>query len=263
MGDSGLGAGVKDGVAATDIGPDGMGLANAVADGDPVAVTWAAAGEVVFTLGEKSGEDTVLHVKHRDVLMESELEPSRRGGAKELMNLGDIEVVAWGEGAESFGNKKVGGERVRHVEGEVAHHRELEGSKMIKATKVSDEDSIRLGVFDEAEEARFSCFLDPGCGEKDGNLGFLADGLDGGGEAAEILEVEVKEVGGFGEESFGLGRVTAKDGYFYFPGPSPFGDDRDEEFGKLGLAGRQTFHGMFACRGGDGKAGDEVSAEAV
>jgi hypothetical protein len=241
VGDSGLGAGVKDGVAATDIGPDGMGLANAVADGDPVAVTGAAAGEVVFTLGEKSGEDTVLHVKHRDVLMESELEPSRRGGAKELMNLGDIEVVAWGEGAESFGNKKVGGERVRHVEGEVAQHRELEGSKMIKATKVSDEDSIRLGVFDEAEETGFSCFLDPGCGEKDGNLGFLADGLDGGGEAAEILEVEVKEVGGFGEESFGLSGVPAKDGKFDGSCRGPFGSDGGEQLGQLRGSSRGRF----------------------
>ena len=45
----------------------------------------------------------------------------------------------------------------------------------------------------------------------------MSDGLNGRGEAAEILEVEVKEVGGFGEESFGLGGVPAKDGKFDSP----------------------------------------------
>jgi hypothetical protein len=241
VGDAGLRAGVEDGVAATNIGPDGMGLANAVADGDPVAVTGAATGEVVFALGEKGGEDTVLHVKHGNVLVEGQLKPFRRGGVKELEDLADVQVVAGSDGAKALGNKEVRGERVGHIEGEVAHHRELEGAEMIKATKVADEDSIRLGVFDEAEEAGFSCFLDPGCGEKDGNLGFLADGLDAGREAAEILEVEVKEVGGFGEESFGLGGVTAKDGKFDHSCRGPFGSDGSEQFGQLRGSSRGRF----------------------
>ena len=75
MGGARLGAGVKDGVAATDISPDRVGFADAVADGDSVMVAGSATGEVVFAFGEKSGEDAVLHMKHRDVLVEGELKP--------------------------------------------------------------------------------------------------------------------------------------------------------------------------------------------
>ncbi len=50
VGNPGLGAGIEDGIAATDIGPDGVGFADAVADGDAVAVAGAATGEVVFSL---------------------------------------------------------------------------------------------------------------------------------------------------------------------------------------------------------------------
>ena len=48
---AGLGAGVKDGVATSDIGPNGMRFSDAVADGDSVMVAGAAAGEVVFAFG--------------------------------------------------------------------------------------------------------------------------------------------------------------------------------------------------------------------
>jgi len=131
MGDSGLRAGIEDGVTATDVGPDGMGLANAVTNGDPVVIAGAAASEVVFSLGKEGGEDAVLHMKHRDVLVEGEFKPLRRGRAEEFENLADIEVVAGGEGVEPFGNKQVGREWVGDVEGEVAHHGQPEGAKMI------------------------------------------------------------------------------------------------------------------------------------
>jgi hypothetical protein len=74
---AGLGARVKHGVAATDIGSDGMRFSYAVAYSDSVMVAGAAAGEMVFALGEKSGEDAVFHMKHRDVLVEGEFEPRR------------------------------------------------------------------------------------------------------------------------------------------------------------------------------------------
>ena len=46
-----LGSRVKHGVAATDIGPDGMRFPDAIADSDSVMVAGAAAGEMVFALG--------------------------------------------------------------------------------------------------------------------------------------------------------------------------------------------------------------------
>jgi hypothetical protein len=48
---SGLRAGVKHRVSATDIGSNGMRFSYAVADGDSVMVAGAAAGEMVFALG--------------------------------------------------------------------------------------------------------------------------------------------------------------------------------------------------------------------
>jgi hypothetical protein len=73
---AGLGARVKHRVAATDIGSNGMRFPDSVTDGDTVMVAGAAAGEMVFALGEKSGEDAVFHMKHRDVLVKGEFEPS-------------------------------------------------------------------------------------------------------------------------------------------------------------------------------------------
>ena len=46
-----MGAGVKDGVATTDIGPNGMRFSDAVTDGDSVMVTGTTASEVVFAFG--------------------------------------------------------------------------------------------------------------------------------------------------------------------------------------------------------------------
>ena len=109
VGDSGLRAGVEDGVTATDVGPDGVGLADAVANGDAVTVAGAAAGEVVLAMREEGGEDAVFHMKHRDVLVEGEFKPLRWGRAEEFENLADIEVVAGGEGTKAFGNKEIGG----------------------------------------------------------------------------------------------------------------------------------------------------------
>ena len=48
---AGLGAGVEHGVAAADIGPNGMRFSDAVTDGDSVMVAGAAACQVVFALG--------------------------------------------------------------------------------------------------------------------------------------------------------------------------------------------------------------------
>jgi hypothetical protein len=76
MRSAGLGARVKHRVATSDIGTNGMGLADAVTDGDSVMVAGTATGEMVFALGKKSSEDAVFHMKHGDVLVEGEFEPS-------------------------------------------------------------------------------------------------------------------------------------------------------------------------------------------
>ena len=195
VGNPGLGAGIEDGIAATDIGPDGVGFADAVADGDAVAVAGAATGEVVFSLGKKGGEDAVLHMKHRNVLMEGELKPFRRGGPEEFEDLTDIEVVARGEGPEAFGDEQIGGKRIGNIEREVANHGELERTEIVEAAEIANEDSVRFGVFDQAKKSGFTGLLDSGSGEKDRDLGLFADDLDGGGEAPQILKIEIEQIG--------------------------------------------------------------------
>lgn len=74
---AGLGAGVEHGVAAADIGSNGMRFADAIADGDSVMVAGTATGEIVFALGQKSGEDAVFHMKHWDVLVNGQFEQRR------------------------------------------------------------------------------------------------------------------------------------------------------------------------------------------
>jgi hypothetical protein len=46
-----LGARVKYGVAAADIGSNGMRFPDAIADGNSVMVAWTATGEMVFAFG--------------------------------------------------------------------------------------------------------------------------------------------------------------------------------------------------------------------
>ena len=97
-----MGPGVKNGVAATDVGPDGVGFSHAIPYGDPVAVARPTAGEVVFSLRKEGGKDAMLHVKHRDVLVEGELKPVRWGDAEKFENLADIEIVAGSQPFQSF-----------------------------------------------------------------------------------------------------------------------------------------------------------------
>ena len=51
MGSARLGACMKDGVATTDIGPNGMGFADSITSGDSMTITRTTAGEVVFAFG--------------------------------------------------------------------------------------------------------------------------------------------------------------------------------------------------------------------
>ena len=84
MGSARLGACMKDGVAATNIGTDGMGFADSITSGYSMAITRTTAGEVVFAFGQKSGKDAVFHMKHGNVLVEGEFKPRGWGGVEEF-----------------------------------------------------------------------------------------------------------------------------------------------------------------------------------
>ena len=92
-GGAGLGGGVEECVAATDIGAERMLHAHAIAQVDSVLFAGATAICVVGALGHEGGENAVLHVKHRHVVVDGELEPLGRGLAKEGEDLVGVEVV--------------------------------------------------------------------------------------------------------------------------------------------------------------------------
>ena len=155
-----MGAGVKHRVATTDISPDGMGLPQPVPDGDLVTVAGATTGQVVFALGQKSREDTVFHMKHGDVLVEGEFEPSGWSRPKKFKELGDIEIVAGREKLKTFGNEEIGRKGIGNVEGKVADHGKFGGAEVVERTKVPDEDSIRFCTFDQTKKPGLTGFLD-------------------------------------------------------------------------------------------------------
>ncbi len=84
--------------------------------------------------------------------------------------MSDIEIVARSDPLKTFADEEIGGEGIRHVEGEVADHGEFGGSEVVESAEIADEDSVGVGVLDQAEKSGFSSFLNSGSGEVDGNL---------------------------------------------------------------------------------------------
>ena len=101
-GGAGLGGCVEEGVAATDIGAERVIHSNAVAEMDAMFFAGAAAVGVVGAFGHESGKNAVLHVKHRHVVVDGELEPLGRGLAKEGEDLVGVEVVREGQALETL-----------------------------------------------------------------------------------------------------------------------------------------------------------------
>ena len=89
---------------------------------------------------------------------------------EKFKELGDIEIVARCETFQPFGDEKIGGEGIRHVEGEVADHWEFGRSEVVERAKVADEDSIGFGALDQPKKSRLTSFLNSRRGEVDGNL---------------------------------------------------------------------------------------------
>lgn len=68
-------AAIEEGIAAADIGTESVHLSDAIAQVHGVCFAGASAVFVVGTRGEEGAENAMLHVKHRHVLMQCELEP--------------------------------------------------------------------------------------------------------------------------------------------------------------------------------------------
>ena len=70
---TGLGAVIEDRVAAAGVGLEREFGADPITEGDPVGVAGPTAVAVVFPLGQKRAEHTMLHMKHRHMQMRTYL----------------------------------------------------------------------------------------------------------------------------------------------------------------------------------------------
>ena len=90
---AGLRQRVEDGVAASDIRLDRVLHAHAVAQFQIVAIARAAAVRVVRAGREKGAEDAILHVKHRNMLVNGDFEPFGRRSLQQRFELQEIQIV--------------------------------------------------------------------------------------------------------------------------------------------------------------------------
>ena len=111
-----LGDGVEEGVPAADIGAEGMLHPDTVAQVNTMGLARTAAVGVILSAGEESREDAVLHVKHRHVLMERELEPLGRSRFEQVEHLSHVQVIADGHAVQALLNEKLGRERIGDIQ---------------------------------------------------------------------------------------------------------------------------------------------------
>ena len=90
---TGLRGGVEERVAAAHIGSERVLHSHAIAEVDAVLLAGSTAIGVVRAIRHEGGENTVLHVKHRHVMVDRQLEPIRRRLAEEGEDLVGIEIV--------------------------------------------------------------------------------------------------------------------------------------------------------------------------
>lgn len=115
-----LGLGTEDGVAAADVGNDGMAAALLVFEGDLVLFAGAATIEVAGALGEEAAEDAVFGVEDREVLVGDDFDAGGVGLSGQRFDLLRVEVVGGGEAVEAHVEQHLRGDGVGGVEAEVA-----------------------------------------------------------------------------------------------------------------------------------------------
>lgn len=195
----GLSHRVVEGIAAADVGEEGVKFATTVAEFDLMMFAGAAAIAVVLAVREGGGEDAVFHVEHGHVLVDDLLEPCGGEPLEQGLELFPVEVVAGDLTGEALSVEEGGGEFVGDVEGIVAD--ELDFGVVLfevgEAGEVADEDDVGGVTGDLAHPTFFEGFGDADGGEADADGGFAGQ-LHGGFVAADVFEIAI-DGGGAGE----------------------------------------------------------------
>jgi hypothetical protein len=159
---------------------------------DAVLLARAAAVAVVLALGKEGAEHAMLHMEHRHVLMDRDLEPLGRGRPQERGDLLGIEVVETVRPSSACSAMShSAGESVGDVEGEVAA--EALALERAEVLVVAHEVAVGLAGKDDLADAFLALLVDarPHRPELDLAAGFLlvgADARDGGPELLRSLD---------------------------------------------------------------------------
>ena len=95
--------------------------ANPVAQFQVMMIARTAAVRVVRAGREESAKDAMLHVEHRNVLVNSDLEPFRGRGLHERFELSEVQVIGGGEALQAeLVLEVIGTEAIRDIEREIA-----------------------------------------------------------------------------------------------------------------------------------------------
>ncbi len=201
----GLGLGVEEGVAAADVGEEGVAFAGAVEEIHGMFFTGAAAGAEIGAVRESVGEDAVFHMEHWHVLMDDAFKAGGIEAGEEGGKLGPIQVVAGNHAEEAMVGEEMGGEFVGDVEGVVADEG-ISGAASWKKRERgvgADQDRVGAAVGDLLEEAVLAGLDDAEGGEGDWNVGGAAL-CDGVGVAADVFVFDINGGGaGIGGEGGG------------------------------------------------------------
>lgn len=116
IGGSALRGGMKEGIAASDIGTERVLHANSVTQVDAVLLAGATAIRMVGAFRQKCSEHAMLHMKHGHVMVKGEFEPLGGRFAEEGQNLRNVQVVGDGQTGEAMPHEDGCSDRVGNIE---------------------------------------------------------------------------------------------------------------------------------------------------
>ena len=164
---------------------------DSIAKVDAMRLAGAPTVSVILPLREEGGENAVLHMEHRHVLVKREFKPLRGSLPQEVEHLSDIQIVADRHPVEATTHEKLSRERIGNIEGKVPDSHQPRVPEMLDRPEVADQDSIGLCIGDQLEETLLGGFLNTRSGKEDPGISMIPHESDRLLVAPDILEIDI------------------------------------------------------------------------
>ena len=138
---------------------------------------------------EDRAEHAMLHVEHRHVLVDDDLQPLRRTSSHEIEQLVTIEIVRRGDSLRAVLDHELSGQFVRHVQRKVGDERHTFIREEPQAAEIADQDSVRSMLQQRSEQTGLLRLLDARCCQPDCCTCFVCD-RDGFAVLADVLKID-------------------------------------------------------------------------